>query len=105
VGADYSSVLVRAVDEILGTHRVDRARRERQRSVADREDACGRERRLVTRTWERYGEIRERLDAGQSLAAICRALDLDRNTAQRFARAASVDDLLVNATNRESKLA
>ena len=57
-------------------------------------DACGRERRLVTRTRERYGEIRERLDAGQSLAAICRALDLDRKTVQRFARAASVDELL-----------
>jgi len=67
-------------------------------------DACGRERRLVTRTRERYGEIRERLDAGQSLAAICRALDLDRKTVQRFARAASVDELLVNAMNRESKL-
>ena len=67
-------------------------------------DACGRERRLVTRTRERYGEIRERLDAGQSLAAICRALDLDRKTVQRFARAARVDELLVNAVNRESKL-
>ena len=67
-------------------------------------DACGRERRLVTRTRERYGEIRERLDAGQSLAAICRALDLDRKTVQRFARAASVDELLAGAVNRESKL-
>ena len=67
-------------------------------------DACGRERRLVTRTRERYGEIRERLDAGQSLAAICRALDLDRKTVQRFARAASVDELLAGAMNRESKL-
>jgi hypothetical protein len=36
-------------------------------------DVCGRERRLVRRTRERYAEIRERLDAGQSLAAICRA--------------------------------
>ena len=67
-------------------------------------DACGRERRLVTRTRERYAEICERLDAGQSLAAICRATGLDRKTAQRFARAASVDELLVNAMNRESKL-
>src|SRR5205823_13630620 len=67
-------------------------------------DACGRERRLVTRTRERYGEIRGRPGAGQSLAAICRALDLDRKTVQRFARAASVDELLVNAMNRESKL-
>jgi transposase len=67
-------------------------------------DVCGRERRLVTRTRERYAAIHERLDAGQSLAAICRALDLDRKTAQRFARAARVDELLVNAMNRESKL-
>ena len=67
-------------------------------------DACGRERRLLTRTRERYGEIRERLDAAQSLAAICRALDLDRKTVQRFARAASVDELLASAMNRESKL-
>ena len=69
-------------------------------------DACGRERRLVARTRERYGEIRQRLDAGQSLAAICRALDLDldRKTVQRFARAASIDELLASAMNRESKL-
>ena len=67
-------------------------------------DACGRERRLVTRTRERYAAVRERLDAGQSLAAICRALDLDRKTVQRFARAASVDELLAGAMNRESKL-
>jgi transposase len=67
-------------------------------------DACGRERRLVIRTRERYAEIRERLGAGQSLAAICRATGLDRKTVQRFARAASVDELLVNTMNRESKL-
>jgi len=67
-------------------------------------DACGRERRLVTRTRERYAEIRGRLEAGQSLAAICRATRLDRKTVQRFARAGSVDELLVNAINRESKL-
>jgi transposase-like protein len=67
-------------------------------------DACGRERRPVTRTRERHAAIRERLDAGQSLAAICRALNLDRKTVQRFARAASVDELLAGAMNRESKL-
>jgi transposase len=67
-------------------------------------DVSGRERRLVSRTRERYAEIRERLDAGQSLAAICRATGLTFKTVQRFARAASVEELLVNATNRESKL-
>ncbi|MGH3194291.1 MAG: ISL3 family transposase, partial [Streptosporangiaceae bacterium] len=67
-------------------------------------DVCGRERRLVARTRERYAEIRQRLDAGQSLAAICRTLDLDRKTVQRFARAGSAGELLAGAMNRESKL-
>jgi hypothetical protein len=67
-------------------------------------DACGRERRLVTRTRERYAEIRGRLEAGESLSAICRATGLDRKTVQRFARAGSIDELLVKAINRESKL-
>jgi len=42
-------------------------------------DACGRERRLVGRTRERYAEIRRRLDAGESLSGISRATGLDRN--------------------------
>jgi transposase len=67
-------------------------------------DACGRERRLVTRTRERYADIRARLDAGQSLSAVSRATGLDRGTVQRFARARSIDDLLAGAVNRESKL-
>src|SRR5262249_49811381 len=33
-------------------------------------DACGRERRLVARTRERYAEIRQRTGAGESLGAI-----------------------------------
>ena len=64
-------------------------------------DACGRERRLVTRTRERYAEIRGRLDAGESLSAISRVTGLDRKTVQRFARAG---ELLGKATSRESKL-
>jgi Transposase len=67
-------------------------------------DACGRERRLVTRTRERYAEIRGRLDAGESLSAISRATRLDRKTVQRFARAGSAEELLGKATSRESKL-
>ena len=65
---------------------------------------CGRERRLVTRTRERYAEIHGRLDAGESLSAISRVTGLDRKTVQRFARAGSVEELLVKATSRESKL-
>lgn len=66
-------------------------------------DACGRERQLVRRTRERYAEIRERLDAGQPPAAIRRATGLDRRTVQRYARAASADELLAGMS-RESKL-
>ena len=67
-------------------------------------DACGRQRRLVTRTRERYAEIRGRLDAGESLSAISRATRLDRKTVQRFARAGSAGELPGKATSRESKL-
>jgi len=67
-------------------------------------DACGRERRLVTRTRERYAEIHQRLDAGESLSAISRVTGLDRKTVQRFARAGSAGELPGKATSRESKL-
>jgi transposase len=67
-------------------------------------DACGRERRLVTRTRERHAEIRQRLDAGESLSAISRVTGLDRKTVQRFARAGSAEELLGKATSREPEL-
>ncbi len=67
-------------------------------------DACGRERRLVTRTRQRHAEIHQRLDAGESLSAISRVTGLDRKTVQRFARAGSAGELLGKATSRESKL-
>ena len=66
-------------------------------------DVCGRERQMARRTRERYAEIRERLDAGQPEAAIRRATGLDRRTVQRYARAASADELLAGMS-RESKL-
>jgi transposase len=66
-------------------------------------DVCGRERQTVRRTRERYAEIRQRLDAGQPEAAIRRATGLDRRTVQRYARAASADELLAGMS-RESKL-
>jgi transposase len=66
-------------------------------------DACGRERRLVTRTRERYADIRARLEENQSIASISRATGLDRKTVQRFARAGSIDELLVRAVTRETK--
>ena len=66
-------------------------------------DVCGRERQTARRTRERYAEIRERLGAGQPEAAIRRATGLDRRTVQRYARAASADELLAGVS-RESKL-
>ena len=67
-------------------------------------DVCGRERRLVTRTRERYTAVRQLLDGGSTLEEICRTLRLDRSTARRFARATSIDELLVKATNRSTIL-
>ena len=66
-------------------------------------DVCGRERQTARRTRERYAEIRERLDAGQPEAAIRRATGLDRRTVQKYARAASADEL-VAGMSRESRL-
>jgi transposase len=63
-----------------------------------------REGRLTARTRERYAAIHELLQAGESLHGISRVLSLSRPTVRRFARAASVDELLAEATGRESKL-
>jgi hypothetical protein len=59
--------------------------------------------RLAARTRERYAAIHELLQAGESLHAISRVLSLSRPTVRRFARAASIDELLAEATERESK--
>lgn len=66
--------------------------------------SSGGERRLVTRTRERYDDIRGRLDAGQSQAAIIRATGLSPKTVSRYARAESLGELLVKAVARESRL-
>ncbi|GAU71626.1 hypothetical protein SSP35_59_00060, partial [Streptomyces sp. NBRC 110611] len=42
--------------------------------------------------------MQERLAEGKSLAAIGRELRLDHSTVRRFARASSIDELLVKAT-------
>jgi transposase len=67
-------------------------------------DVCGRERRLVVRTRERYAAVQQLLTEGHSLNHICQQLRLDRGTVRRFARAANVEQLLVKATNRIGKL-
>ena len=59
---------------------------------------------VLARTRDRYAEIHQRLDAGESLSGISRATGLDRKTVQRFARAGSAGELLGKATSRESKL-
>jgi Homeodomain-like domain len=58
----------------------------------------------VTRTRERHAAVHELLAAGHSPAAISRALGLDRQTVQRFAREPDVAKLLVKATSRETRL-
>jgi len=65
---------------------------------------CGRERRLVVRTQERNAAVHHLLAEGRSLNRICQQLGLDRGTVRRFARANSVEELLVKATNRTGKL-
>jgi transposase len=48
-------------------------------------DACGRERRLVVRTRERFTAVQQLLAEGLSLGAISRQLGLDHGTVRRFA--------------------
>jgi transposase len=67
-------------------------------------DACGRQRRLVVRTRERFAAVQKLRAQGLSLGAISRQLCLDHSTVRRFAHASSVDELLVKAVNRTSRL-
>jgi DNA-binding NarL/FixJ family response regulator len=62
-----------------------------------------RESRLVVRTQERYTAVQERLAAGCSISQISRKLDLERDTVSRFARAGSLDELLVKTTAGERR--
>lgn len=67
-------------------------------------DACGRPRRLVARTRERYTAVQSMHAQGASMAAIGRELQLDVGTVRRFVRANGLDELLVKAVNRSSIL-
>lgn len=58
----------------------------------------------MARTTERYEAVQQRLAEGKTLAAIRRELRLDHSTVRRFARARSLDELLVKATNRATLL-
>ena len=62
------------------------------------------ERRLVTRTRDRFEAVRSRLAAGMSRSAISRELNLDIQTVRRFANATGIDELLVACQNRSTNL-
>jgi transposase len=67
-------------------------------------DVCGRERRLVARTRDRHATVHSLLAAGHSQRDAAAILGLSRNTVNRFAAAATPDELLVKATSRQTKL-
>ena len=67
-------------------------------------DVCGRDRPLVARTRDRHAAVHGLLAAGHSQREAARVLGLSRNTVNRFAAAATADELLVKATTRPSKL-
>jgi transposase len=67
-------------------------------------DVCGRDRRLVARTRDRHTAVHGLLAAGHSQRAAAAILGLARNTVNRFAAAATADELLVKATTRPSRL-
>jgi transposase len=67
-------------------------------------DVHGHERRLVARHRERYDAVQALRAEGCSVREIARRLGLARNTAAKFAGAASIDELLVKATRRPSIL-
>ncbi|MEU3458297.1 ISL3 family transposase [Micromonospora sp. NPDC006766] len=67
-------------------------------------DVRGRPRALVTRTTERYHAVQELVAAGRSLKGISRDLQLDYYAVRRYARAASLDELIAPVIHRRSVL-
>ncbi|MCA2230502.1 ISL3 family transposase [Nonomuraea sp. NEAU-L178] len=67
-------------------------------------DVRGRNRKLVTRTIGRYSAVQDLVSQGRSLKGISRDLNLDYYSVRRYARAATLDELLATVTNRASKL-
>jgi transposase len=62
------------------------------------------EKKIVTRTRERYQAVQELRAAGKSICAISRILHLDVQTVRRFAHASSLDELLAKTAERASVL-
>jgi len=67
-------------------------------------DVHGRDRKLVARHRDRYAAVQALRAEGCSTREIARRLGLARNTAAKFASAASIDELLVKATRRPTIL-
>ncbi|MEV7783758.1 ISL3 family transposase [Kitasatospora sp. NPDC088351] len=67
-------------------------------------DVRGRERRIVATMRERYAAVHELLARGRSLKGISRDLRLDYYSVRRYARAASIDEVLVKVVNRSTLL-
>jgi transposase len=62
------------------------------------------EKKIVTRTTQRYAQIQELRAHGESISAIARSLHLDIQTVRRFANAPSLDQLLAKTAERASVL-
>jgi transposase len=67
-------------------------------------DVHGHQRKLVARHRDRHAAVQALRAEGCSTREIARRLGLARNTAAKFASAASIDELLVKATGRPSIL-
>ena len=65
---------------------------------------AGRERALVSRTFDRHAAVHELLQAGRSQREAAEILGLSRNTVNPFAREPGAARLPVKATGRESRL-
>ncbi|MER5659401.1 transposase [Streptomyces mirabilis] len=99
--------LAEAVERVVGRHRAElrepltvRADQDDTRPPADtlpavlgELDVHGHPRPVVARTRERYQQIHERIERGDSLRAIARELRISRGTVLRFARATNAEQL------------
>jgi transposase len=62
------------------------------------------EKKIVTRTTQRYTQVLDLRAQGQTISAIARSLHLDVQTVRRFAHATSLDQLLAKTVERASVL-